>query len=175
LRQAIIETERLNLCAPCNDDLEVLAELWGDAETMRFVGGDGAGWTRERVIKWLDRQIGCHKKHGMSYWTIILRDTGEIIGQGGLEPIKFNGAEIELAYQFGRAYWGMGYATEVARASAMYGIEALGLDRFVAMAYPQNKPSIRVLEKVGFRYIGETDVYYDTMLNVYEMIRPAEN
>jgi len=111
----------------------------------------------------------------MSYWTVIRRDTDEVIGQGGLEPIAFNGDEIELAYQFGKMHWGKGYATEVAHASAKFGFEQLGLDRFVALTYPQNGHSIRVLEKVGFGFVGKSDMYYHTMLNVYEMNKPTEN
>jgi RimJ/RimL family protein N-acetyltransferase len=65
----------------------------------------------------------------------------------------------------------MGYATEVAQASVKFGIETLGLDRFVALIYPENKASVKVLEKVGFGFVGASDMYYDTMMDVYELVK----
>ncbi len=167
----IIETKRLKLFAPCSSDLDALADMWSEAETMKYVGGDEVGWDRERVGRWLDRQIACHKKQGMSYWTVVSKANDQIIGQGGLEPMVFNGEEIELGYQFGRAHWGMGYATEVAQASVRFGFETLGIERFVALVYPENQASVKVLEKIGFGFVGASDVYYGTMMDVYEMVK----
>ena len=171
MRKVIVETERLKLFAPSSRDFDAFADMWSDGETMKYVGGDGIGWDRERVGRWLDRQIACHQKNGMSYWTVVNKVNDQVLGQGGLEPIVFNGDEIELGYQLGKAHWGMGYATEVAQASVKFGIESLGLERFVALVYPENTASVQVLEKVGFGFVGASDLYYDTMMDVYEIVK----
>jgi len=175
MNAVVFETDRLLICEPCMDDVDVFAAMWADAETMKYVGGDGLGWTHDRVFRWMERQVESHKSHQMAQWTIVLKDTKEVIGQGGLEPIEFNGREIELAYQFGNKHWGKGYASELAIACAAYGCESLNIHRYVAMSYPENTASVRVLEKVGFHFIGMSDLYYDTMLNVYELNEPIED
>lgn len=167
--QTIIETERLRLIAPSMDQLDVMCALWSDPETMRYVSSDGRGWTRERVSAWMERQIKSFDESGMSQLTIVNKATREIIGQCGLEPVDFSGPEIELAYQLGKDHWGMGYATEVASACAAYGFDELGIDRYVALTYSENMPSIRVLEKIGFEFLHESDAYYNTKLNVYTL------
>ena len=94
---------------------------------------------------------------------------GVVIGRGGLVPIAFNGDEVELGYRFGKDHWGKGYATEVARASAAYGFEKLGLDRLVAVSFPGNTTSRRVLTKAGFDELGESGLYYEKTLILFEM------
>ena len=59
------------------------------------------------------------------------------------------GPEVEVAYQFARAAWGKGYATEAARALLDHGFGALGLTRVIGITSPQNLASRRVLEKIG--------------------------
>lgn len=107
----------------------------------------------------------------MTFWTVVEKETGTVIGQGGLVPIEFNGPEIELGYRLGKPYWGRGYASEVARASAGYGFGVLGHDRLVAVSYPENIGSRRVLEKTGFEERGLTDVYYGVSCVQYELTR----
>lgn len=58
----------------------------------------------------------------------------------------------EIAYFFHKDYWGKGFASELVNASIAYGFDSLKLDTIGAFARPDNKVSIRVLEKCGFRY-----------------------
>ncbi len=169
MREIIAETNRLQLCVPTMDDLDGLSALWSDAETMRYIGS-GVPWTREQVQERIERAIGFCADKGMTFWTVVEESTDTIIGQGGLVPISFNGDEIELGYRLGKDHWGKGYATEIARASAAYGFDALNLDRLVAVCYEQNLPSRAVLKKVGFRKLGQSDVYYGVHALLHECL-----
>lgn len=168
--QVVVKTDRLLLCAPSLDHLDTLASLWGDPETMKYIGAGGA-WTREQIAERLQRAIRTQQEHGMTFWTIIEKDSGSIIGQGGLVPIEFDGPEIELGYRLGKEYWGKGYATEIARASAAYGFDTLGVDELVAVCYEENLPSRRVLIKAGFQEVGESDLYYGVRTIVHRMTK----
>ncbi|MEL7159148.1 MAG: GNAT family N-acetyltransferase, partial [Bacteroidota bacterium] len=53
--------------------------------------------------------------------------------------------------------WGQGYAPEGARACLEFGFKDIGLDEIVSVAVAQNKPSIRVMEKIGMTYRSEFD------------------
>ncbi len=167
----ITQTERLTLRVPTMDDIDVLASYWSDPETMKYIGKGGTGWTREQVVERIERGIRFCAEHGMTFWTVVENDTGTIIGQGGLVPIEFNGPEIELGYRLGKAHWGKGYASEIARASAAYGFETLGHERLVAVSYPENIASRRVLTKAGFEELGSTDKYYETTCVIYELTK----
>jgi len=60
--------------------------------------------------------------------------------------------ETEVAYLLDKDYWNRGYATEAARISLGYGFEEAGLDRIIALAFPENAASRRVMEKIGMAY-----------------------
>jgi len=167
MRKPLIQTECLNLCVPSMDDLDALASMWSDPETMKYIGAGGA-WPREKVRERIERAIETFNEHSLCFWTVIERGTNTIIGQGGLVPVNFNGPEIELGYRLGKDHWGKGYATEIARATAHYGFEKLKLDRLVAVCYEQNLGSRRVLIKSGFRELGESDVYYAVRTILHE-------
>jgi RimJ/RimL family protein N-acetyltransferase len=167
MRNIITQTDRLQLCAPKMADLDRLAELWSDAETMRFISPD-APWTRQQVQERLERSVRICNERGIAFWTVIEKSNSTIIGQGGLTPISFKGDEIELGYRLGRDFWGKGYATEIARASIDYGFETLKFDRLVAVCYEGNLGSRRVLSKAGFRELGESDDYYGVRTILHE-------
>jgi len=166
--KVMVETDRLILRAPVMEDIEPLLAFWSDPDTMQYITKDDSGWTREMVEERVKRAIGYCQDHGMTFWTVVLKETGEVIGQGGIVPIKFNGDEIELGYRFGKEHWGKGYASEVAAASVKHAFEEHGLDRLVAMINPDNTVSRKVLEKVGFVEIGESDLYYNTYVILFE-------
>ena len=172
MREVVFETDRLSLCVPCGEDIDALALYWADPETMRYLSKNGDVWTREQVLERVERGARFCSEHGMTFWTVVEKETGTVIGQGGLVPIAFNGDEIELGYRFGKDHWGKGYATEVAQASAAYGFEKLGLDRIVAVSFPGNTASRNVLTKAGFDELGESALYYEKVLILFEMNKP---
>jgi RimJ/RimL family protein N-acetyltransferase len=171
MREVVTSTERLDLCAPSLDDVGPLAAMWSDPETMRYIGAEEV-WDAVKVRARVERAMETHARTRCAFYTIVERASGAVIGQGGLVPITFNGDEIELGYRLGKAHWGKGYATEVARASAAHGFGALGFDRLVAVTYPENLGSRRVLTKAGFAEVGETDLYYGVHCVLYERVKP---
>ncbi len=174
----LFRSSRLGFHAPSMDHLDALAELWSDPQTMQYVGA-GNPWSREDVAQRLQRAIALHQQLGMAFWTVKLTETNEIIGQAGVVPIEGKNPAprdwpIELGYRLGRAHWGHGYATEAARAVAAYTTDPAGplkLSKLVAVAYPQNTASRRVLDKAGFTHLGETDRYYSVNCSLYELVR----
>ena len=66
---------------------------------------------------------------------------------------------MEAAYLVRRDRWGRGYATEGLREALRIGHEELGLERIVALAYPENHASRRVMEKAGMQPDGTVMAY----------------
>jgi RimJ/RimL family protein N-acetyltransferase len=56
---------------------------------------------------------------------------------------------VGLGFDFRRAYWDQGYATEAARAVLAHGFEHFGFERISGWIDPENAASQRVAEKVG--------------------------
>lgn len=122
--------------------------LWGDPEVMRFIPG-GPHPDRNRTRLALDRANRAHEQTGCSLWAVELRDGGDFVGDCGFHRVGDD--EVELAFHFRPERWGLGYATEAARACLELAFSELGARRVVAYAHRENAPSQRVLAKLGFR------------------------
>jgi ribosomal-protein-alanine N-acetyltransferase len=58
---------------------------------------------------------------------------------------------VEIGWRLARAAWGLGYATEGARAALAFAFDRLRLAEIVSMTTPGNTRSRRVMEKLGMR------------------------
>jgi [ribosomal protein S5]-alanine N-acetyltransferase len=166
----MITTERLVLRPYVADDIAAIhAVLYGDAEAMRLIGGAvHIDETRRRI----ESYIALHEQTGTSFWAVVERATGAIVGEAGLLPFDGKGPEVELGYAFGVAYWGRGYATETGRALLAHAFAALGLDHVLAVTKPLNADSRHVLEKLGFVQHGRIEAWGDEQL-YFVLHRPA--
>jgi RimJ/RimL family protein N-acetyltransferase len=62
--------------------------------------------------------------------------------------------EPELWYELTHKAWGRGIATEAAQACVRYAFEEVGMERVIAGADAPNTASLRVIEKLGMKYLG---------------------
>ena len=142
-----LETARLTLRPLHDDDLDDLARLLGDREALLLWGEP---LDRDGARQWIERNKARYETHGFGRCAVVLRATGELVGDCGLSPQVIEGAdEIELGWIVARAHWGEGIATEAAGAWRDYGFERLGLERIVSMVSAENVASQRVAEKLG--------------------------
>ena len=149
----ILETDRLFLREYVEDDAEAFFQLNSDPEVLRFVPDKGLLNVEQARQILVDHPIADYRKYGFGRGACILKKTGEQIGFAGLKYLEEFG-EVDLAFRLMRAYWGMGLATEAALASVRFGFADLGLKRIIGLVMPENKASVRVLEKAGLRYAG---------------------
>jgi ribosomal-protein-alanine N-acetyltransferase len=159
-----VETDRLRLRSIEQRDAERLFEIYGDADTMRFVGRTGRPVTDLQAARRAVEAIRRHEElHGFAMWALDEREGDGLVGVAGLAWVEGHGPEVEAAYVLRRDRWGRGYATEALRALLRIGHSELGLDRIVALAYPENDASRRVMEKAGMRADGTVEAYGRTM------------
>lgn len=141
----ILETPRLVLREFYPDDADALARVISDAETMRFYV---APFDRAGVEQWIARNMQRYAQNGHGLWAMVLKQTGEIIGDCGLVLQNVDGRdEIEIGYHVRRDLWGQGLATEAAQGCRDFGFERLPVDRFISLIRPENLQSRRVAEK----------------------------
>jgi RimJ/RimL family protein N-acetyltransferase len=160
----VLQTERMFLRRFSTDDLAVLCEWHLDPAFMRYLVG-GLRESREQVAADLEAYVAHEQEHGFGKWIVQHRETGNPMGRAGLVHLPSTD-EIDLGYAFAKPFWGQGYATEVASALVRHA-DGLGLfSRLIGLAHPDNHPSFRVLEKVGFRFTGMGD-YFQASYRVY--------
>ena len=172
-----LETDRLLLRPFCKSDLDALAALNGDEESMRFVS---APLTREQVAGVIDWFASEWRRLGYGWFAVVDKQTRRLIGQCGLQCLEGRpkDREAELAFVIDKRAWGRGYATEAAREVITFGFGTVGLERIVAVTMTVNIPSQHVLLKLGFRHV-HCDWIDDHELMYYEatksdsMIAPA--
>ena len=143
----ILETPRLTLREFHPEDVDALSLILSDPETMRFYVKP---FDRHGTEEWITRNRQRYSKGGHGLWAMILKASGELIGDCGLVVQEIDGSnEIEVAYHVRRDHWGQSFATEAARASRDYGFAHLSVDRLVSIIRPENLASRRVAEKNG--------------------------
>lgn len=121
----ILETERLMLREMTQSDFDDLAEMLCDPEVMYAYERD---FSEEDVGQWLDNQLSRYKKYGFGMWSVILKQSGNMIGQAGITMQPYKDGELhEIGYLFKKAFWHNGYATEAARALKNYAFQTLKL------------------------------------------------
>jgi ribosomal-protein-alanine N-acetyltransferase len=149
-----LETPRLCLRLMQTSDLDDLLKIFGDPEVMASFGG--ATFHREQMERWVQRNLEHQDLHGCGLFSVILRSSGLLIGDCGLEHMELDGEPAtELGYDFRSDYWNQGFATEAATAVRDYALHALHLPGLISLIRIGNAASRRVSEKIGMRYVAE--------------------
>ena len=147
-----VETDRLVLRGLRDDDLDDFVTIFGDAETVRYLG-DGTPATPGEAWRNLAMCLGHWELRGYGLWGAEERATGRVVGRVGLyNPEGWPG--LEVGWAFARDTWGRGYATEGGAASLRWAFSELGADHVISVIHPDNIASRRVAEKAGFRKEG---------------------
>jgi|SRR5215216_3354492 len=140
-----LTTERLHLRPFTAADEPAIHAVYSDPDVMRHVG-HGAHRTLEETVAALRAYGEVLERRGFSFLAVIERESGELVGDGGLHPL---GDDVELGYTLARGAWGRGYATELGRALLAHAFDVLGVPRVIAQVEPGNAASRHVLEKLG--------------------------
>ena len=145
------ETKRLRVCQWGLEDIPALAEIMGDSRVHIYTGDKC--WTAERAEKYirfmLDKDF---RTLELFHGACILKESGRLVGLVGLNP--YLPKQPELEWQLGVPFWGKGYATEVGRAAVRKAFDTTNITGIYGMANPENKASMRVLEKIGMSRLG---------------------
>ena len=145
----MLVTERLMLRAWWDDDWERMAAINADPETMRTYP---APLTREESDRAMARMLVQTMTDGFGPWAVEAPRIAPLIGRVGARRVTSGlpcAPCVEVVWRIGQPWWGQGYATEAARAAIADVFEVHGVAEVVAVTAVQNRPSIRVMEKLG--------------------------
>jgi 8-oxo-dGTP diphosphatase len=144
-----IETGRLVLRPLRLEDAPDIQRLAAEWEVARYTSNIPHPYELGMAEAW----IRSHRDDFEIVFAIERRPDGAFVGCIGVEPDMVT-REAEFGYWIGMPYWGAGYATEALSALVDHVFATSDVDRARAAAMPDNRASIRVQEKVGFRYVG---------------------
>jgi ribosomal-protein-alanine N-acetyltransferase len=129
-------------------DAAALFALNADPDVMRYIGESSFDSVDEarRFLANYDP----YRTEGMGRWAAVDSSTAEFLGWCGLR--RLDDGDVDLGYRYRRAVWGRGLATEAAHACLDLAFDSLGLSSVVACARADNAASIRIMQKLDFRF-----------------------
>ena len=156
--ESSLETKRLLLRPMRATDINALHLIFTDPRVMASFGGELLN--RDQMMHWLTRNLDHQNQYGYGLFSVILKESGELIGDCGLERMDDSGQTVaELGYDFHSDSWNRGYATEAALAVRDYAFEILQLPELISLIRVGNLASKRVAEKVGMTLAEEFTRY----------------
>ncbi|HET9096864.1 MAG TPA: GNAT family N-acetyltransferase [Candidatus Baltobacteraceae bacterium] len=163
----IIETKRLRLRAHRVDDYEADCAMWADPAVVRFIGGVPS--TRQQTWSRLLTYKGHWQAMNYGYWAIEEKSTGAFAGEIGFADFKRDIIPAmqnvpELGFALVSDLQGKGYGTEAVNAVLAWGDAHLPSKRTVCMVNENNIPSLRIVEKSGYRIFERSNVNGRTVL-----------
>lgn len=158
----VLETKRLILRRFNINDVKDLARISADEKVMRFFPSIQS---RDETTGLVERIISHHIEYGYSLYAVENREAQKFIGFIGLIQPSFHIPNfipnslpiVEIGWRLDDNYWGQGLATEGASAVLSYAFNKLGLKEIISFTAKINKPSIRVMEKIGLSHDGKDD------------------
>jgi len=148
-------TERLFIRPVQLTDAEALFGFRSDPECAEFMSSIplNVAEMRERIQKTASE---INQSGTWFQFVIFEKDERSVVGDIGLHFLASDtqNKQVELGYILHKKYWGKGYATEALMPIVDYLVYTLDKHRLVANIDPSNYPSIRLVEKLGFRKEG---------------------
>jgi len=145
----VLETERFILRKGTVDDGNDIFELYANENVVKYLplnlfeSPDDAmveiNWY-EKIFK---EQIGLR-------WVIEEAKTKKVIGTCGYLNYEKEHNRIEMGYDLNPVYWGQGIMQETLGKIIHFAFTSMAINKIEAKVEPENKASIRLLEKLKF-------------------------
>lgn len=162
----LFETERLRVRPWTLGEADMTAALrmYGDPEVTRYIGGkvfSDAAAIRAHMTMRLEQQAAWQGRYGG--WPVETTSDSEVVGAVLMKPLPDahdqSTEDIEIGWHLARTFWGLGYATEVARGMVEHA-RRLGIAKLHVVVEPPNERSLAVARRLGCQHQGQTRKYY---------------
>jgi len=148
----IVETTRLRGERLAFRHWNIWQRMGADARLMASLGGI---WTEGQAREKLE--LNCHhwEENGHGQWLFFMKDSSGFVGRCGIRKMIVNAKEeVELGYSVIPELWGHGFATEMGVTALHVAFGQFRYPSVVAFALMNNRPSERVMRKLGFSFEG---------------------
>jgi len=155
--QGMIETERLILRSWRDTDRAPLARINADPAVMEFLGPPNDRSSSDAAV---DR-MNALAEAGQPFFMAVERKSDEaLLGFIGVKQIDFDapfGPGYEIGWRLGAQYWGVGYASEGAKAALWHSFEVFGFSTVFSFTATKNIRSQAVMRRIGMRRVEDGD------------------
>ena len=158
----ILETDRCVLRETSVADLDAFYEIYSDPEITQFLEGLMERSEEEKYTENYRDLI--YEIYGHGIWTVVHKETGEIIGRAGLDE-RAGFDTPELGFMIGKKWQRQGLALEVCRGILKWAAEN-GIEEVMSLTESENEASVGLLGKLGFKRVEEVEIS-GTLLDKY--------
>ena len=165
----MIETERLILRKYTIEDFEALYEIVSDPETMQHYP---APFDVDRTKGWISWNLEYYEKYGFGLWAVVLKETGEFIGDCGITIQNIDGEMLpEIGYHIHKKYWRKGFGKEAAIAARDWAFEHTDYDIVYSYMKYTNIGSYKTAIANGMKRVKEYADSKNTISYAYAITR----
>jgi ribosomal-protein-alanine N-acetyltransferase len=145
----VIDTARLKLRKPSQEDAEALLEVSRDEAVMEYYGMVPFKSKTEALaeINWFNKLFA--QSEGIR-WVITQQGIGQYIGDIGFHNWKSSHSRAEIGFKLAKTFWHQGIMAESLEQVVVYGYSVMQLNRIEAIVDPKNSACLSLLKKAGF-------------------------
>jgi RimJ/RimL family protein N-acetyltransferase len=150
-RNAVLETERLVLRRFRPEDAGFILVLLNDPSFLRYIGDKGVRSLGDAEAYLANGPLASYAAHGFGLYLVLGKSEASPLGMCGLLKRDYL-PDPDIGFAFLPEFCGKGLARESAVAVIEQGKETFGLTRLLAVTALDNRNSIRLLERLAFRF-----------------------
>jgi len=148
-----LETERLLLKNIGLDDQEFILSQFSNDTINRYLFDAEPMTCLDDAIELINFYIQAEPRL-QHRWIIVSKSGQEKFGTCGFHCWNQKDRSVEVGYDLCEAFWGKGYMTEAMQAIISFAGQQMGVREIRACIYVENERSIRLAERMGFKFSG---------------------
>ena len=151
----IFETDRLIVRRFESEDRDALYKNHLEDEVEKWIPNEKYE-DLDETLDAIDFFADCVDRESLPYVLAIeSKQTGELIGDTGINEVEGTKNEIEIGYTICKKYSGQGLATEAVKAMTDYAFSKFDAEIIYGRVMHGNEASVRVIEKNGYEFVKE--------------------
>jgi RimJ/RimL family protein N-acetyltransferase len=147
----VLETERLWLRPMSVDDAEFILALLNEPSFLRYIGDKQVRNLEDARQYVLNGPVASYERHGLGLLLVEMKGSQMPIGMCGLLK-RDELPEPDIGFALMPDFWNKGLAFEAAAAVLQDARDRLKLERLLAITSLDNDASIKLLERLGFKF-----------------------
>lgn len=168
-----LETERLVLRELTLNDFADLYKVLADSDIMLHYPYT---FDETRVRNWIIKNMERYHTFGFGLWAVVLKETGEMIGDCGITMQNINGCiKPEIGYHIGKKHQRQGYAKEAARKCRDWTFENTSFNIIYSYMKKGNVASSATAVANGMRQVDEYTDAENAATAVFAITRQGWN
>lgn len=148
----VLKTERLRLGRISESYAAFLLELLNEPAFIKYVADRGVRTLAQAEEFIAERILSSYEKYGFGFYVVELKKGRTPVGICGLVK-RETLDDVDIGYALLARHCGRGYAYESSAALLEYAKITLKLPKIVAVTAPGNRSSIKLLEKLGMKFV----------------------